>query len=57
MEDYFVGSENAPAGAAPTNGAAAAAAAGDETMAEISVSIELHRQVCQMSYTNVLGSK
>lgn len=34
MEDYFVGSENAPAGAAATNGAAAAA--GDETMAEIS---------------------
>ncbi|EEA28899.1 RNA-binding RNA annealing protein [Talaromyces marneffei ATCC 18224] len=37
MEDYFVGSENAPSGAATTNGAAAAAAAaGDETMAEIS---------------------
>ena len=37
MEDYFVGSENAPTGAAATNGAAAAA--GDEPMAEISVSI------------------
>ena len=36
MEDYFVGSENAPSGAAATNGAPAAA--GDETMAEISVS-------------------
>jgi THO complex subunit 4 len=39
MEDYFVGSENAPAGAAATN--AAGAAAGDETMAEISVCIKL----------------
>ncbi|KAI7969564.1 hypothetical protein EIK77_005194 [Talaromyces pinophilus] len=39
MEDYFVGSENAPAGAAATNGAAAAA--GDETMAEISVSMDV----------------
>lgn len=47
MEDYFVGSENAPSGAATTNGAAAAAAAaGDETMAEISVSIELQLHVC-----------
>lgn len=43
MEDYFVGSENAPAGAAATNGAAAAA--GDETMAEISVSIKPPRHV------------
>jgi hypothetical protein len=56
MEDYFVGSENAPAGAAPTNGAAAAAAAaGDETMAEISVSIEL--LPASMTYTNLFGSK
>lgn len=36
MEDYFVASENAPAGA--TNGHGTAAA-GDETMAEISVSL------------------
>ncbi|EED13018.1 RNA annealing protein Yra1, putative [Talaromyces stipitatus ATCC 10500] len=34
MEDYFVGAENAPAGTTNTNGAAAAT--GDETMAEIS---------------------
>jgi hypothetical protein len=38
MDDYFVGSENAPADAA-TNGVAQPAANGDETMAEISVSL------------------
>lgn len=38
MDDYFVGSENAPVDAA-ANGAAQPAANGDETMAEISVSL------------------
>lgn len=38
MDDYFVGSENAPVDAA-ANGATQPAANGDETMAEISVSL------------------
>lgn len=38
MDDYFVGSENAPVDAT-ANGAAQPAANGDETMAEISVSL------------------